>query len=94
MVVISFGDTHPYTQQAHNMEHPFMPDLSDKTIEELQTSIQDITGKISFAQRMGKTFMINQMAMVLEGYKNEYNKKMDEVYKKQNIQNNIQIQKS
>jgi len=63
-------------------------------MEELQTSIQDITGKISFAQKSGKSFMVHQMLMVLEGYKSEYNKKMDEMYKKQNIQNNIQINKS
>jgi hypothetical protein len=29
--------------------------------------------------------------MVLEGYNKEYAKRMDELYKKQNIQNNIKI---
>lgn len=73
------------------MEHPFMPDLSNKTIDELQSSIQDLTGKLTFANRMGKEFMINQLQMVLEGYKKEYAKRMDDLYKKQNIQNNIKI---
>jgi len=73
------------------MEHPFMPDISGKTIDELQESIKDLTGKLTFAHRVGKDFMVNQISMVLEGYKKEYAKRMDELYKKQNIQNNIQI---
>ena len=73
------------------MEHPFMPDISGKSIDELQKSIQDLTSKLTFAHRTGKEFMINQINMVLEGYKKEYSKRMDELYKKQNIQNNIQI---
>jgi hypothetical protein len=38
--------------------------------------------------------MINQISMVLDGYNKEYAKRMDELYKKQNIQNNIQIDKT
>lgn len=75
------------------MEHPFMPDISDKTVDELQASMNDLTSKLTFAHRMGQSFMINQIQMVLEGYKTEYAKRMDELYKKQNIQNNIQITK-
>ena len=75
------------------MEHPFMPDISDKTVDELQTSMNDLTKKLTFAHRMGQSFMINQIQMVIEGYKTEYAKRMDELYKKQNIQNNIQITK-
>lgn len=68
-----------------------MPDISNKTMEELQASIQDLTSKLAFANRMGQSFMVNQLQMVLEGYKTAYAKKMDEIYKKQNIQNNINI---
>jgi len=75
------------------MEHPFMPNISDKTVDELQESMNDLTKKLTFAHRMGQSFMINQIQMVLEGYKTEYAKRMDELYKKQNIQNNIQITK-
>jgi len=55
--------------------------------------MSDLTNKLTFAHRMGQSFMINQIQMVLEGYKTEYAKRMDELYKKQNIQNNIQITK-
>ena len=75
------------------MQHPFMPDISEKTIDELQKSIQDLTSKLTFAHRNGQQFMINQINMVLEGYNTEYAKRMDDLYKKQNIQNNIQINK-
>jgi hypothetical protein len=75
------------------MEHPFMPDISEKTMDELQASMNDLTGKLTFAHRMNQPFMINQIHMVLEGYKKEYAKRMDDLYKKQNIQNNIQISK-
>ena len=70
-----------------------MPDISEKTIDELQESMSSLTNKLTFAHRMGQSFMINQINMVLEGYKIEYAKRMDELYKKQNIQNNIQINK-
>ena len=70
-----------------------MPDISNKTVDELQASMSDLTQKLTFAHRMGQSFMINQINMVLEGYKTEYAKRMDELYKKQNIQNNIQITK-
>jgi len=73
------------------MQHPFMPDISEKSIDELQKSIQDLTSKLTFAHRNGQQFMINQINMVLEGYNIEYAKIMDDLYKKQNIQNNIQI---
>lgn len=76
------------------MEHPFMPDISDKSLDEIQKSIQDLTSKLTFAHRMGKSMMVNQIQMVLEGYKTQYAKKMDEIYKKQNIQNNININNS
>lgn len=68
-----------------------MPDISSKSLEELQASISDLTSKLMFAQRMGQSFMVNQIQMVLEGYKTEVAKKMDELYKKQNIQTNINI---
>lgn len=75
------------------MIHPFMPDISNKTLEEIQASINDIHTKLSFAQNSGRTGMVTQMLMVLEGYQTAYKEKMDELYKKQNIQPNINIQR-
>lgn len=73
------------------MEHPFMPDISDKSVEELQTAMTDLTSKLTFAYRMQNQPLVHQLQMVIEGYKKEYTKKMNEIFDKQNIQNKINI---
>ena len=75
------------------MQHPFINDLSDKSLEDLQNTIQDLTKKLNFVYRQQNGPMIAQMMMVLESYKAEYSKRIDEVYKKQNLQNKINISK-
>jgi hypothetical protein len=73
--------------------HPFVSDLSDKSLEELQNTIQDLSRKLNFVYKTQNGPMINQMLMVIESYKSEYNKRIDEIYKKQNLQNKINISK-
>ena len=75
------------------MTHPFISSLSDKSMEELQTAIQDLTKKLNFAYRMQNTAMITQLLMILDSYKQEHNRKMDELLKKQNTQTQISIKK-
>jgi len=75
------------------MQHPFINDLSDKSMEDLQNTIQDLTKKLNFVYRQQNGPMISQMMMVLESYKSEYSKRIDEIYKKQNLQNKINISK-
>ena len=75
------------------MEHPFINDLSDKNIEELQEKLGDLTKKLNFAYRVGNGPLIHQLNMVVESYKSAYNKKMDELMKKQNIHAQVSIQK-
>lgn len=76
------------------MKHPFVEDLSQKTLEELQTIISSLNNKLSVAYRMGNQSLINQMNMVIESYKDEYNNKMNELINKQKIQHNINITKN
>jgi len=76
------------------MKHPFVEDLSQKTLEELQTIISSLNNKLSVAYRMGNQSLINQMNMVIESYRDEYNNKMNELINKQKIQNNINITKN
>jgi hypothetical protein len=76
-----------------NMIHPFMPDISDKSLDELQASITDLSIKLSFAYRINNQSLINQLLMVIEGYRNEYNSKMDEVFARQNIETRISVEK-
>jgi hypothetical protein len=75
------------------MKHPFINDLSDKTLEQLQETINGLTTKLTFAYRTQNGPLIHQLNMAMESYRTEYNKKMDEIMKKQNNQNKINIQK-
>jgi hypothetical protein len=75
------------------MQHPFISDLSDKSLDDLQNAIQDLTKKFTFAARNQNGPMMHQMQMVIESYKIEYNKRIDEIYKKQNIGTKINITK-
>lgn len=76
------------------MEHPFLTskDLEDKTIEELQDSISSIMNKLTFAYRTGNQPLIHQLQMVLESHRTQYFNKMDEVFAKQRLNNQINIQ--
>ena len=67
------------------MEHPFITDLSDKTIDQLQDTMSGLYKKLTFAQRTGNGPLVNQLNMVLESYKKEYQKKIDVMIKKQSI---------
>jgi hypothetical protein len=77
------------------MEHPFLDrkKLSEKTLEEIQTSITDLMNKLNFAHRMGNRPLINQLTMVIESYRREAGEKLDKVMQKQNLQGQISIQK-
>ncbi len=75
------------------MQHPFISDLSDKSLEDLQKTLTDLTNKLNFAYRMGNGPLINQINMVIESYRAAYNKKMDEMVKAQKINTKISIDK-
>ena len=72
------------------MKHPFINNLEEKSLEELQKTISDLTLRLSQAARMRHPTLIPQIQMALESYKDEY-KRMDEIYKKQNLENKINI---
>lgn len=73
------------------MEHPFISSLEDKTLEDLQTTISELSNKLTFAYRTGNQPLIHQLQMVIESYRNEYKRKMDAVFEKQNIKKQINI---
>ena len=77
------------------MQHPFLDpkQLKEKSIEDLQKSISDLTTKLSFAYRVQNGAMINQLNMILDTYKGVYFAKQDEMFKKQNMSNRIQVDK-
>jgi ribosomal protein L29 len=75
------------------MEHPFINNLQDLSLEELQEKISELTKKLNFAYRMQNSPMIHQINMALESYRSEYSKKMDNLIKKQNINSQIKVEK-
>ena len=75
------------------MNHPFISDLSDKSTEDLQKALADLTSKLTFAYRMQNQPMIQQLQLVLSSYREEHNRRMDALYNKQNVQNQIKISK-
>lgn len=72
--------------------HPFIGDLSDKSLEEMQTTISTLTTKLTFAGRTGNKALVNQLMMAIDSYKDAYRQKMDDLVKKQNIDSLINIQ--
>lgn len=74
------------------MEHPFAEDLSSKTTDELQEAITSLNNKLTYAYRIGNNAIIHQIMMLLESYRTQYYKKMDELFSKQNISNQIRVQ--
>jgi len=75
------------------MRHPFINDLSNKSLEELQTTISTLMGKLTFAYRMGNAPMVQQLQMAIDTYKEEYSKKMNDLMSKQKINSKVSIQK-
>lgn len=64
------------------IEHPFISDLGQLTLDQLQSKIGDLTKKLHFAHRTGNQNLVNQLNMVLESYNNEFKKKLAETYPK------------
>ena len=75
------------------MEHPFINDLSDKTIEQLQDTISSLQQKLTFAYRTGNSALIQQLNMALDSYRKESHPKIDAMIKKQNIEGQVRITK-
>ena len=74
------------------MQHPFINNLSDKTLEELQSTITGLMNKLTFAYRSGNSPLIYQLNMALESYKSAYSQKMDDMMNKQKINTKISIE--
>lgn len=75
------------------MQHPFINGLEEKSLDELQKTIGELTTRLRFAYNTRHPTLIPQIQMALESYKSEYNKRMDDIYKKQNLENKINVTK-
>lgn len=55
--------------------HPFMPDLSNKSLDDLIKEQNDIYVKM---RNVRNASILQQMQMVLQGYRDEYAKRMSQ----------------
>lgn len=75
------------------VDHPFVGDLSSKTMDELSEKINSLAGTMSWAFRVGKHDMVKQMQQVLTTYRAEYQARQAEMWAKNsgNADNKINI---
>lgn len=64
------------------MEHPFVTNLSAKSMDELAEGITDLNKKLQFMFRLGKHNMVSQIGMAINAYKSEYAKRQQELWDK------------
>lgn len=76
------------------MQHPFIHSLSEKSLDELQKTISELRTRLTQASRNMHPTLLPQIQMALESYTVEYNKRMNEIYKKQNLDNKINVTKN
>ena len=67
------------------MEHPLIGDLSSLTLDELGEKIADLNRKLSMALRTGNGHLCNQIRMAIESHNVKYQEKLQESYKKSNV---------
>ena len=67
------------------MEHPLIGDLSKLTLDELGEKIADLNRKLSMAMRTGNGHLCNQIRMAIESHNVKYQEKLQESYKKSNV---------
>ena len=75
------------------MIHPLMnlDEVTKLSIDELQVKIGELNKKLTVAYRTQNQMLINQVRMVIEGYNQEYYKKINEQYKKLNLNDKIKV---
>ena len=63
------------------MEHPLVDIDPTASMEDLETRINELTKKLSWAYRYN-VHLAGQVQMALDSYRARYNQKQEEIYKK------------
>jgi len=63
------------------MEHPFINNLDDQTLEQLGSKISELNKKLGIAMRSGNPYLCDQIRMAIDSYYNKQQEKMAELYK-------------
>ena len=61
------------------MEHPFIHNLEDLTLEQLGSKVSELHKKLAIAHRVGNAYLCDQIRMALNSYNNKYQQKMREL---------------
>jgi hypothetical protein len=64
------------------MEHPFINDLEDLSIDALSAKITELQRKLRIATSFGNGHLCDQIRMALDSYQTKYQQKLDELLKK------------
>jgi hypothetical protein len=67
------------------MEHPLIGSLDNLTLDELSAKVADLNSKLSMAMRTGNGHLCNQIRMAVESYNVKYQEKLQESYKKSDV---------
>jgi len=70
------------------MEHPLIGNLSDLNLEQLQGKLSEINKRLSFSYKTGNQALINQLQLVQSSYQAEYDRKMQAMMPKDDVDNN------
>lgn len=78
------------------MNHPFIDNqaLKDHSTDELQNKIAELNRKLNSAMRMNNGALVNQIRMAITSYNEVYASKIQDQYKKLNINSKIDINDS
>jgi len=71
------------------MEHPLIGDINDLTIDELSARVGELSNKLNIATQMGNAHLCGQIRMALETFRNKYQDRLQESYKKQKEDSHI-----
>lgn len=65
------------------MEHPLIGNIDDLTLEELSARVNELSNKLNIAMNTGNGHLCNQIRMALETFRNKYQEKLRDSYRKQ-----------
>ena len=63
------------------MEHPFINNIDDLTLEQLGSKISELHKKLGIAMRSGNPYLCDQIRMALTSYTTKQQEKTAELYK-------------
>jgi hypothetical protein len=78
---------YPYWWGLVMFNHPFVGDLSTKSVDELLDTISRLSNQQQYMFRTGKHTIVSQINMVLSSYREEYNRRQGELWNKKTPHN-------